>query len=217
MLDKKIRKQILEIKEKKEKLLIEEKIIKTRIISIFESEENIKNFSKLPKQKREKIAFAFYGELNRLNESNLINEGFGDMLAKIFGNSFYGILEGLIEPLVDSILGGLGLSGYFKKFLVSLLTTNPAKLVAAFKDCRAMTELVAASVSEALAMMVQEELNMGGTGYGVIRNILGKTFKESQFINSLSDSLENFVCELFSKFTGKATEVYNKLKPATAG
>jgi len=217
MIEKKIRKQILEIKEKKEKLLIEEKIIKSRIISIFESEDNIKNFSSLSKQKKEKIAFAFYGELNRLNESNLINEGFGDILAKIFGNSFSGILEGLIEPLVDSILGGLGLSGYFKKFLVSILTTNPAKLVSAFKDCRVMTELVAESISEALFMMMQEEKGFGGTGYNMLRNILGKTFKESQFITSISDSLENFVCELFSKFTGKATQVYNKLKPATSG
>ena len=43
MLDKNIKKAILETKEKKEKLLIEENLVKSRIMMIFESEKNIKN------------------------------------------------------------------------------------------------------------------------------------------------------------------------------
>jgi hypothetical protein len=46
-LEKKIRKKLIETKEQKEKLLIENELIKSRIIMIFENEKNIKNFSLL--------------------------------------------------------------------------------------------------------------------------------------------------------------------------
>ena len=52
MLDKNIKKAILETKEKKEKLLIEENLVKSRIMMIFESEKNIKNFHSLSKKKQ---------------------------------------------------------------------------------------------------------------------------------------------------------------------
>jgi GDP-L-fucose synthase len=47
MLKNHIRKVILETKEKKEKLLIEQNLVKKRILMIFESENNIKNFVNL--------------------------------------------------------------------------------------------------------------------------------------------------------------------------
>jgi hypothetical protein len=56
MLEIKVKKAILETKEKKEKLLIEQNLVKKRIIMVFESENNIKKFSSLSKVKREKIA-----------------------------------------------------------------------------------------------------------------------------------------------------------------
>ena len=56
MLEKQIRKAILETKDNKEKLLIEENLVKSRILMIVESENNIKNFHKLPKKKQEKMA-----------------------------------------------------------------------------------------------------------------------------------------------------------------
>ena len=54
MLEKNIKKAILETKEKKEKLLIEEGLVKSRIMMIVESKNNIKNFKSLPKEKQEK-------------------------------------------------------------------------------------------------------------------------------------------------------------------
>ena len=53
MLDKTIKKTILETKERKEKLLIEESLVKSRIMMIVESEDNIKNFHSLSESKIE--------------------------------------------------------------------------------------------------------------------------------------------------------------------
>ena len=50
MLEIKIKKAILETKEKKEKLLIEQSLVKKRILMIFESEDNITNFGSLTKK-----------------------------------------------------------------------------------------------------------------------------------------------------------------------
>ena len=52
MLEHKVKTAILETKERKEKLLIEQTLIKKRILMIFESEKNIKNFDSLPKFKK---------------------------------------------------------------------------------------------------------------------------------------------------------------------
>ena len=41
-----------------------------------------------------------------------------DFLGKIFGNSLGGIAQTIVEPMVNSLLSGIGLEGYFKDFLV---------------------------------------------------------------------------------------------------
>ena len=73
MLEIKIKKAILETKEKKEKLLIEQSLVKKRILMIFESEDNITNFGSLTKSKQEKIAYKLVYEINYLKETNLLN------------------------------------------------------------------------------------------------------------------------------------------------
>ena len=56
MIEKKIKKVIKETKEQKEKILIEENLVKTRIFAIVESKEVIDNFEFLPEGKKMKIA-----------------------------------------------------------------------------------------------------------------------------------------------------------------
>ena len=52
MLEKTIRKSLIESKEKKEKLLIEQKIVESRILSLFDGINSEKKFKKLPKDKQ---------------------------------------------------------------------------------------------------------------------------------------------------------------------
>ena len=80
MLEIKVKKAILETKEKKEKLLIEQNLVKKRIIMVFESENNIKKFSSLSKVKREKIAYKLLSEINYLQDTNMLNEDLKDFM-----------------------------------------------------------------------------------------------------------------------------------------
>jgi hypothetical protein len=117
--------------------------------------------------------------------------------------------------MVNSLLSGLGLSGYFKDFLVSFITTNPLELAKALKSCEAMTSLVAQALSEGLAMMIMREQGLEGSGYTFIRNALGGAVKDTKFIESIESQVSSIVCQLYDSMTGKASDVVDKLKPET--
>ena len=216
MLKKEIKKSILETKEKKEKLLIEQKLVESRIMMIIESKDNIKKFKTLSEEKQQKMAYALFEEIGYLEEQGLMNEQVWDFLGKIFGNSFGGAVETIVEPMVNSLLSSLGLGGYFKNFLVSFITTNPLELAKALKSCEALTTLIANSLSEAVFMMIQKDKGLSGDGYTFIRNALGGVVKDTKFANSLEKQLSGIVCELFGKMNDKASGVYDKLKTGMA-
>ena len=212
MLKKEIKKSILETKEKKDKLLIEQKLVESRIMMIIESKDNIKKFKTLSEEKQQKMAYALFEEIGYLQEQGLMNEQVWDFLGKIFGNSLGGIAQTIVEPLVNSILSAIGLGGYFKDFLVSLITTSPLRLAKALKSCEELTKLIAESLSEAVAMMIQNEKGLSGSGYTFIRNALGGAARDTKFIANLEKNLSSTVCSLFGKMNDKASDVYGKLK-----
>jgi hypothetical protein len=216
MLKNKIKRSIIETKERKEKLLIEQKLVESRIMMIVESESNTKNFHRLSEEKQQKIMYSLLAEINYLDEQGMINEQLWDFLGKIFGNSFGGAVETIVEPMVNSLLSSLGLGGYFKNFLVSFITTNPLELAKALKSCEALTTLIANSLSEAVFMMIQKDKGLSGDGYTFIRNALGGVVKDTKFANSLEKQLSGIVCELFGKMNDKASGVYDKLKTGMA-
>ena len=214
MLEKKIKRAILEAKDNKERLLIEENLVKSRILMIVESETNIKNFHKLPKKKQEKIAYSLLEEINFLSENNILNEQLMDTLGKIFGSSLSGIVQTIVEPMVSSLLGKLGLGGFFNDFLTSFIVSKPQRLALALKDCKELTKLITEALSEALVKMLQAKTGAEGRGYDFMRNALGDAIKETTFISSLENQLSGIVCSVFSGFNKKASEVHSKLKPA---
>jgi len=213
MLKKDIKKVILETKEKKEKLLIEQKIVKNRIMMIFESEENIKNFHLLPETKKQKLANALFMEVAYLDEQGILNEQLWDILKGIFGNSLGAATETFVEPAINSILGAIGLGDtYFGRFIVSILTTNPLRLAKALKDCKELTKLIAESLGEAVVMMVQKQQGLEGNGYTFLRNALLGVLQDSAFATKLEEQMSSIVCEVFGKMNDKASDVYDKLK-----
>lgn len=213
MLQKDIRKKLQEIKGKKESMLVEQKIVESRIMMIFESQENIDNFSSLPEAKQKKLVGKLIQEFKILGQQDILNEQLLDFMGKIFGQGFSSILQTMVEPMVNSILSGLGMqNSFFSKTLSSFLIRNPSKLIKAFKDCRSMTEVVASALVEAMVMTVQEQKGLQGTGFTIVRNALLGALENTAFAKDLSDKLENFVCQMYESLTGKAEKVYGKLK-----
>lgn len=212
---KELRKALIEAKEKKEKRLIEETLIRSKIMMIVESEENIKNFDSLSERKKRKIADGILKEMIS-SDGELLNEGLGEILSSLFGSSFSGLAQTIGEPIVNSILGALGMEdGYFKSVMISFFTKNIGRLAKALRgDCKELTGLVAESLVEGLVIQLSNTKGMTGPGYTFIRNTIADSIQSSGFVQSLENSLESTVCSLFNKFTQKATEVASNLKSA---
>jgi hypothetical protein len=217
MLEKKIRRSLIETKEKKEKQLIEEKLINNRLLTITEGISSIDDFNNLPENNKLKLSFRLLQELAFLEKTNLLNEqNFSSVLQSIFGGAFGDITQTLMEPIIERILTSLGFQqGYIRNFIVSYLTSRPSEVIKSFSDCRVMTKLVAQAIAESIAKTFQEEKGFSGGGYDLIRNVLGSVILDQPFIQGIEKGLGDTICSLFSKFTGNAQNVAEKLKPTT--
>jgi hypothetical protein len=217
MLKKDIRKALIETKEKKERLLIEETIIKSRIMMIV---EDVNNFSKLPTNQKNKVSEKLLEEFIFLGKNGLINENFMDVLKGLFGNVFgRSAVETIAEPIINALLTKIGFksNGLMKKTMVSFLTSNPSDLINAFTDCKLMTKLVMESFIEGLVMVLQQETDKGGFMYDYIRNTLGGLIKSSGVASGIEDKISGAVCGVFDKFSDKAQNVAQKLKTNLGG
>jgi hypothetical protein len=211
MLKSNIRKVILETKEKKEKLLIEQSLVKKRILMIFESENNIKNFESLSERKKEKIAYKLISEINYLKETNLLNENLKDFLGKIFGDNLTNVFNTVINPMVDSLMKSLQLSDYFKDSMTSYLSSDPTRFSEALVSCEQLSKLVADSLSDALDNRIQQQ-----TGFDSQESngALSDAIREPRFSENLEKRINSVVCDLFDQINDKASKVYDKLKPS---
>jgi hypothetical protein len=213
-LKKQIRKKIVETKEQKEKKTIEESLVISRILMVVESEEKVRNYQSLTIKERIDLSVDLLEEIAQLQDQGLINEGLGDLLSKIFGGAWSGLLQTFVEPLVNSILSGLGMEdGFFKNSLVSFFTKNPGRLAKALRgDCKELTGLVVESIIEGFAMKLMQDRGMSSGGWAFLRNAINDGIHSTDFVKSLESSMESTICDLFNKLTGKASEVVNKLQ-----
>ena len=74
MLEKQIKKSLIETKEKKERRLIEESLVKNRISIITEGITNIDDFNRLSENKKLKMSIKFLQEMSYLETNRLITE-----------------------------------------------------------------------------------------------------------------------------------------------
>jgi len=213
-LDKKIKKKLLETKEQKDKLIIEQEIVRSRFMMIFESEDNIKNWDSLSKEKKFKISCKFLQEISYQQQNGIINEQLTDIIKSIFGSSIGGgFAQAVLEPAVSWILSGLGMesNSYIKKFVVSFLTKKEG-FWNYLKDCRTLTKGIAESLAEAVAIQVQQGTGTGGFWMDSIRNVLGDYLSKAGFVENIEKQIGDKICGYWDKATGNAKNVLTKLK-----
>jgi len=213
-LDKKIKKKLLETKEQKDKLIIEQEIVRSRFMMIFESEDNIKNWDSLSEEKKFKISCKFLQEISYQQQNGIINEQLTDIIKSIFGSSIGGgFAQAVLEPAVSWILSGLGMetNSYIKKFVVSFLTKKEG-FWNYLKDCRTLTKGIAESLAEAVAIQVQQGTGTGGFWMDSIRNVLGDYLSQAGFVQNIEKQIGDKICGYWDKATGNAKNVLTKLK-----
>lgn len=213
---KELKQKLIEAKEVKKTILIEEKVVETRIKSIFENESDIKYFNGLPKKKKLQYSLALIREIAEINKLEFINEQYDFMgiLKSLFGRAFGGVIESAAEPLIGSILSKVGFKddSYLKRTLISLLTSKPSDLIKAFGDCKVFTKIFVRALIEAYVMGLQKEFNADSMIYNTIRNTLGGVAEDTAIVSSIENKVQGAVCDMFSGFTDKAKDVVDKLK-----
>jgi hypothetical protein len=210
-----IKKSLKETKIQKETILVEHKIVQSRLKMIVENFSKDEKFKKLSEQEQGKICVLFLMEMSSLNDEGLLNENFIDTLKNIFGAAFWSVPEAFTEKALNSLLGALGFpDNSIRKFLVSFFATNPAELLRAFKDCKVLTKHIVRAIGETLIMNLQHSKGLGGTGMDIVRNALQNELQNLDFLKKLEETLSGSVCQVFEKYSGNAKEVLDKLKPA---
>ena len=213
MLEKKIKKTLFETKEKKERLLIEQKIVKDRISILFEGINSEEDFNKLSKKQKLNLSIKFLHEMSYLQNTGLINEqNFGNILSSLFGGWFGNAIQTFVEPVLKGILVPWFGEGYFTNFIISLLTKNTGEFIRGLNDCKIMTKLIAQSISEAVFMQIQDAKGLNSPGYVFLRQSMGDALTSTEFIKGIEKGFGDMVCDMLGKFTGNATKVAEKLK-----
>jgi hypothetical protein len=215
MLEKKVKKSLIETKERKEKKIIEESLVKNRLSMLFEGINSEEDFNSLSEEDKLKLSVKFIQEVSFLyNNGLIVEQDFGGFLKSIFGNAFGSAAQSMFEPFFGKILSSLGLNdGPFKNIIISYLTTNPAEILRSFSDCKLLTKLISEAIVEGMVMSQQDKSGKyKGFIYDFIRNQLGDLIKSNEFISRLQNGLSDTVCSTMGKFTDKAKQVNDNLK-----
>lgn len=218
MLNRKVKKSLIEIKEQKEKLLIEQQLVKNRISMILEGINSEEDFKKFSDKKQLKISVKFIQELSYLQNTGLISEqNFGNVLQSLFGNFFGNVTQTIVEPYLSKILVPIFGKGFITNTVISLLTKNPTDIIKSFNDCRLLTKLIAQSVSEAIVMQLMDSKGLNSPGYVFIRNTMGDVLTGTEFVSGIEKSLGDMVCKMVGKFTDNAEKIVQKVKGNEGG
>jgi hypothetical protein len=207
MLNKVIKKTLVETKENKKRLIEESKIVKTRFTMLMESSP-LKTKKQIDDLYVNILAEMIYlhnqGFDNKLIAENV--QGVFGVLSNLFGKSGGAIVDTFKEKGVNWILTKLGLedNSYFKNFLITTLgNTNITDVPKLFTDCNFLTKKIAESIPEAYLRKLEYDKGLGGGISDVIRNTLYDVVRNSDFAQKLEASLAGLVCPVVSKMTSK--------------
>jgi hypothetical protein len=216
-----LKKNLLEVKSKKEDLMVESKIITNRFNFLvenrkFETDEDLKLFME------DYIAEVAYLRTQGY-DSKVIEEAAGlfSTLSSIFGGTATALPSAMGEYLVDWLMKILNIpSGSYMAKVVStfIASINVSDYDRVLTDCRFTTNALADALIKGYAKELQEKANMdkGASGFIVtaLRNSVVDYFIEGNdsMVQKLEDQIADFLCPKMSKVSSKIADKYDELK-----
>jgi len=218
-LKKSLKKNLIEVKEKKEDLMVENKIITNRFNFLFES----RSFE--TEEEKDYLVESIITEIGYLKVQGYtpqaINEGLFSMLGNIFGGSVKSIPAVFGEYIAGWLTKTLGIpqNSYMGSVVVALVgNLNIADYDKFFSDCRFASNKIADSLIEGYVLQLQNEknLNTGASGFIVsaLRNSVVDYFTEDKtsLIQILEDKIGEFLCPKLSKLSSAISDKTDDLK-----
>jgi hypothetical protein len=201
-LKKSLKKNLIEAKEKKEDLMVENKIITNRFNFLFEG----RSFE--TEEEKDYLVESIITEIGYLKVQGYtpqaINEGLFSMLGNIFGGSVKSIPAVFGEYIAGWLTKTLGIpqNSYMSSVIVALVGNLN----------------IADSLIEGYVLQLQNEknLNTGASGFIVsaLRNSVVDYFTEDKtsLIQILEDKISEFICPKLSKLSSAITDKTDDLK-----
>ena len=216
-----LKKNLLEVKSKKEDLMVESKIITNRFNFLvenrkFETDEDLKLFME-----------DYITEVSYLRtqgyDSKVIEEAAGlfSTLSSIFGGTATALPAAMGEYLVDWLMKILNIpSGSYMAKVVSVFiaSINVSDYDKVLTDCRFTTNALSDALIKGYAKELQEKASMdkGASGFLVtaLRNSVVDYFIEGNdsMVQKLEDQIADFLCPKMSKVSSKISDKYDELK-----
>jgi hypothetical protein len=211
-----IKKQLVETKDKKSRLLQESKIIQTRFVMIAESSK-IKTKKQLDDMFVNLLSEMIYLHKQGFDD-NLIKEnveGVFNVLSNLFGGTTNAVVELFKEKGVKWILEKLGIedNNFLKNFLITSLGNTDLKDVPKlFSDCEFLTQKISESIPEAYLRKLEYEQGMGGDFMDFVRNSLTDVIKNSDFSEKIKEKISGIVCPLVDNMSEKFSNQLDSMK-----
>jgi len=216
-----LKKNLLEVKSKKEDLMVESKIITNRFNFLvenrkFETDKDLELFME------DYIAEVSYLRTQGY-DSKVIQEATGlfATLSSIFGGTATALPSAMGEYLVDWLMKILNIpSGSYMAKVVSVFiaSINVSDYDRVLTDCRFTTNALADALIKGYAKELQEKASMdkGASGFLVtaLRNSVVDYFTEGNdsMVQKLEDQIADFLCPKMTKVSSKIADKYDELK-----
>lgn len=193
-----IHNHLLEAKEKKAKVLKENKVISNRFNIILEN-KNIKDVKNLEIISEQIINETFYLNSQGYNKE-LIQEGIFDFIGNIFGASPSGIWELIKSKLVSKLLERFNIdpNSFWATFVAegvgNVQLSDVPKLLT---DCTFTTRILSKTLTDTLIKKLTEKKDSKENMLaGVFRESLGIALEKSDIGQHIESGLANVVCSL---------------------
>ena len=216
-----LKKNLLEVKSKKEDLMVESKIITNRFNFLvenrkFETDKDLELFME------DYIAEVSYLRTQGY-DSKVIEEAAGlfATLSSIFGGTATALPSAMGEYLVDWLMKVLNIpSGSYMSKVIStfIASINVSDYDRVLTDCRFTTNALADALIKGYLKELQEKSNLdkGASGFIVtaLRNSVVDYYAEGSdsMVQKLEDKIADFLCPKMSKVSSKISDKYDELK-----
>jgi hypothetical protein len=211
-----VKQQLVEVKDKKTRVLQESKIVKTRFNIILESS---------PLKTKKQVDDVFVNLLSEMVylhkqgfDGQIIKEnaeGVFNVLGNLFGGSTNAVIELFKEKGVKWLLEKMGIedNNFLKNFLITALgNTDLADVPKLFSDCNFLTKKIAESIPEAYLRKLEYEKGMGGDFMDFVRNSLYDVIKDSNFAQKVEEKIAGIVCPLVDNMSDKFSNHLESMK-----
>jgi hypothetical protein len=201
------------IKNVKRDLMVESKIVKTRLTEI--QNYNKKNRRNIKRTREDIITEMFY--LSSLGiKKTVISENIIDWFKNVLGVGDNTVVEPVLDTFKESFIGyiiKLIVPTSSNSLLANIIKTGLADIdmndMDKLTDCNFLSDTISKAIVEGTVNKLKNNVGLVGGVFDVVRNSVIDFVDNTEFANSIKTGVNTFICEAIA---GKIDELKDKIE-----